>query len=118
MGCFNENEKEAVLKEFWEAREAARAEADNRQRHVEQIARYEQDPYRQRVLRWAADNWTLVEKVCEETFVTGEEPSGLFAAALPLLPADLKTELKRSVISGGEKYTRDELTKRERDLPR
>ena len=116
MGCFSEDEKEEVLKEFWNGRETARAEVDNRQRHVSQIAGLEQDPYRKRVLRWAADNWTLVEKVYEETFTTGESPSGLFAVTRSLLPSDLKAELNRSVISGGEKYMRDELTDKEREL--
>lgn len=113
---FSEDEKEAVLEEFWEAKEAARADVDNRQRHVNQIARSQQNPYRKRVLRWAADNWALVEKVYAEKITTGESPSGLFAATFSILPSDLETELKRGVIGGGEEYTRDELTEREREL--
>jgi hypothetical protein len=95
VGCLSDEEKEEFLKGYRERREARARKSEGRRQRAREAALAQDEPYRRRVLSWAADNWDAVEVVAHERFVTGEEPRGLFGAAFSLLPPDLKTELDR-----------------------
>ena len=87
MGCLSKEEREEVLKGFWEAQERLRAVFVRHLGRVHRAASLEEDPYRKRLLSWAAENWKMVEAL-------GFEGSpGLYGTAYAALPEDLRADM-------------------------
>lgn len=87
MGCLSKEEREEILKGFWEAQERSRAVFVRHLGRVRRAASLEEDPYRKRLLSWAAENWQTMETL-------GWEGSpGLYGTAYAALPADLRADM-------------------------
>ena len=87
MGCLSKEDREEILKGFWEARERARDVYVRHLRRVRLAASLEEDPYRRRLLSWAAENWGMVEAL------GGEGSPGLYGTAYAALPEDLRADM-------------------------
>lgn len=87
MGCLSEVEREEVLKRFWEGQERLRAVFVRHLGRVREAADEEEDPYRKRLLSWAAENWGSVETLGHE------DAPGLYGTAYAALPEDLRADM-------------------------
>lgn len=95
MGCLSEEEREEVLERFWEARERSRRLFVRRLERGREAAAREDDPYRQRLLSWAADNWGSMETLGHE------DASGLYGTAYAALPEGLKADMDEGRVGAG-----------------
>ena len=87
MGCLGEEERKEILEGFWEAQERSRGVFVRHLRRVRRAASLEEDPYRKRLLSWAAENWQAIETL-------GWEGSpGLYGTAYAALPEDLRADM-------------------------
>ena len=87
MGCLSKEEREEVLEGFWGAQERALGVFVRHLRRARRAASEEEDPYRKRLLSWAAENWEMVEAL------GGEGSPGLFGTAYAVLPEDLRADM-------------------------
>ena len=103
MGCLNKEEREEILKGFWEAQERLRAVFVRHLQKVSLAAFLEEDPYRKRLLSWATENWRAMESL-------GFEGSpGLYGTAYAALPQDLRTDMeKERAVADLERVLSDE----------
>jgi hypothetical protein len=58
-------------------------------RRVREAADLEEDPYRGRLLRWAAEHWSAMESMAEE------DAPGLYGTAYAALPAGLRADMQK-----------------------
>lgn len=93
MGCLSKEEREEVLKAFWEARKRSRRLFARRRERVRRAAAREEDPYRGRLLMWAAENWGAME-----TLGYGDAP-GLYGTAYAALPGGLRADMEEVRVS-------------------
>ena len=93
MGCLSKEEREEVLKRFWEAQERSRALFIRHLQRVRQAANQEDNPYRKRLLSWAAENWNAMETLGYE------DSPGLYGTAYAALPEDLRADMDNRRVS-------------------
>lgn len=87
MGCLDREEREEVLRRFWEAQERALNIFVRHLWRARQAAFEEENPYRKRLLSWAAENWRTMEGL------GWEDAPGLFGTAYAALPEDLRADM-------------------------
>jgi hypothetical protein len=93
MGCLSEEEREKILVAFWQGQRRALDLFVVRMRRVREAASLEKDPYRRRLLSWAAENWGMVETLAYE------DSPGLYGTAYAALPEDLRVEMEEMRVS-------------------
>jgi hypothetical protein len=93
VGCLSEEEREEVMKSFWQGQRRALDLYVGRLERVREAASLEEDPYRRRLLTWAAENWGMVETLAYE------DSPGLYGTAYAALPKDLRVEMEQRRVS-------------------
>ncbi len=89
MGCLDREEREEVLRRFWEAQERALNIFVRHLWRARQAASVGEDLYRKRLLSWATENWRAMETL------GFEGAPGLYGTAYAALPEDLRADMEK-----------------------
>ena len=100
MGCMGEAERREFLGRFWAQQERLGLAFERHRRMAQEAAEAEADPYRKRLLAWAAQNWDLVEVLSTDEPPFSPAP-GLLGAARAALPEGLREAMESEGAGGG-----------------